>query len=235
MITLALDTSTRTGSLALLRDRDVIAGPVILPEGPHSVHLLGGAEVLCESAAVSFPAIDLFAVCNGPGSFTGLRVGITTAMAWGEAYAKPLTAISSLEAIAANAPSDSASLIAAVLDAHRGQVFGALYERELGNPFRLRDMIGTILGDPSEVLARFESDLGGRIPWFSTAAPEIFTQAIAQSVFAGARLAQASSVLSPAIGRLGYERAIRGETIGALDLEANYVRRPYAEMNWKAS
>jgi len=199
------------------------------------VHLLGGAEVLCESAGVSCAAIDLFAVCNGPGSFTGLRVGITTAMAWGEAYAKPLAAVSSLEAIAAGAPSDSGDLIAVVLDAHRGQVFGGLFERELGNPFQLRELTATVLGDPAEVLARFEGDMGGRMPLFATPTPEIFSLAMSNSPFAGARVAVASWVLSPAIGRLGYERAIRGETMSALDLEANYVRRPDAEMNWKAS
>jgi tRNA threonylcarbamoyladenosine biosynthesis protein TsaB len=235
MIILALDTSSRTGSLALLRDRDVVAGPVLLPEGPHSVHLLGGADVLCASAGASCAGIDLFAVCNGPGSFTGLRVGITTAMAWGEAYAKPLAAISSLEAIAANAPSDSDDLIAAVVDAHRGQVFGALYERESGNPFCLRKLTATVIGDPAEVLAGFEGDIGGRMPVFSTPTPEIFSLAMSNSLFAGARVAVASWVLSPAIGRLGYERAIRGQTVTALDLEANYVRRPDAEMNWRAS
>jgi tRNA threonylcarbamoyladenosine biosynthesis protein TsaB len=235
MIILALDTSSRTGSLALLREQDVIAGPVLLPEGPHSVHLLGGAEVLCQSAGVSYATIDLFAVCNGPGSFTGLRVGITTAMAWGEAYAKPLAAISSLEALAAGAPSDSGDLIAVVLDAHRGQVFGGLYERELGNPFRLRELTATVLGDPAEVLARFEGDIGGRVPVFSSPTPEIFSSAMSNSLFAGARVAEASWVLSPAIGRLGYQRAIRGETVSALDLEANYVRRPDAEVNWRAS
>ena len=83
--------------------------------------------------------IDVFAVAAGPGSFTGLRVGLTAVKAWAEVHGKPIAAVSGLEAIAAEslaakAPGvSSAHFIAPFLDARRGQLFGAIYRRDSGD------------------------------------------------------------------------------------------------------
>src|SRR6266851_9563008 len=101
MLILAIDTSTRTGSAALLRDCEVLAEVSSYEETPHSTRLFRDVELLQERANFRVGQIDVFAVAAGPGSFTGLRVGLTAVKAWAEVHKKPIAAISGLEAIAA--------------------------------------------------------------------------------------------------------------------------------------
>ena len=133
MLILAVDTSTRSGSLALLRDGTVLSQQTISPDLPYSATFSPGVEHLLNTLGMHLGDIDLFAVAAGPGSFTGLRIGLTAAKAWAEAFGKPIAAVSGLEAIAAQVPlsagSASGILLAPVLDARRGQVFGGLYRR----------------------------------------------------------------------------------------------------------
>src|ERR1700719_4092778 len=100
MLILALDTSSASGSLALLRDATVLTDRVISSDEPHSASLLRETTKLLGVARISFEEIDLFAVDAGPGSFTGLRVGLTTVKGWAEVWGKPIAAVSGLEAIA---------------------------------------------------------------------------------------------------------------------------------------
>src|SRR5580658_6662709 len=101
MLILAVDTSTRTGSAALLRDFTVVAEISGYEETPYSTRLFRDVSVLQEKANFRLDQVDLFAVAAGPGSFTGLRVGLTAVKAWSEVHGKPVAAISGLEAIAA--------------------------------------------------------------------------------------------------------------------------------------
>src|SRR3974390_3289065 len=139
MLILAVDTSTRTGSAAVLRDSHVLAEVSGYEETPYSTRLFRDVAALQEEANFDLHQVDVFAVAAGPGSFTGLRVGLTAVKAWAEVHQKPIAAISGLEAIAAGllmdvAPkSPSAALIAPFLDARRGQIFGALYRRIPGD------------------------------------------------------------------------------------------------------
>src|ERR1700739_1238533 len=101
MLILALDTSTRMGSAAVLRDNVVLAEVSGYEETPYSTRLFRDVETLQTRANFRPDQVDLFAVAGGPGSFTGLRVGLTAVKAWAEVHRKPITAISGLEAIAA--------------------------------------------------------------------------------------------------------------------------------------
>src|SRR5882724_10371574 len=103
MLIFALDTSTTSGSFALLRDGAILAQSVVLPDEPYSPNLLRCAALLLEGTRISLEQIDLFAVCAGPGSFTGLRVGLTAVKGWAEVWQRPVAAVSALEAVAAQA------------------------------------------------------------------------------------------------------------------------------------
>src|SRR6202158_5668378 len=135
MLILAVDTSTRTGSAAILLDSEVLAEVSGYEETPYSTRLFRDIVLLQDRANFRLDQIDVFAVAAGPGSFTGLRVGLTAVKAWAEVHGKPIAAISGLEAIAAESlvggtPDDlNVRLIAPFLDARRGQVFGAIYRR----------------------------------------------------------------------------------------------------------
>jgi len=137
MLILALDTTTRIGSCALSRDGVVLREDAIdtsrqlalqLPDALEAVLALGGAELR---------DVDAFAVATGPGSFTGLRIGIATMQGFAFAQEKPLIGISALTALSAVAsPAFLGSRIATWIDAWRGDVYAALYEdgRAAGEP-----------------------------------------------------------------------------------------------------
>src|SRR5579862_3362068 len=133
MLILAIDTSTRTGSVALLRDDRVLDEVSGREETPFSTRLFRDLEVVQSRAHFRMEEIDVFAVASGPGSFTGLRVGLTAVKAWAEVYGKPIAAVSGLEAIAAQSTalhgrsSENGLIISPFLDARRGQLFGSSY------------------------------------------------------------------------------------------------------------
>src|SRR6266704_370282 len=103
MLILAIDTSTRAGSIALLRDSQVLDEIAAREETHYSTRLFRDLVRLQSRAHFRMDQIDVFAVAAGPGSFTGLRVGLTAVKGWAEVHRKPIAAISGLEAIAAQA------------------------------------------------------------------------------------------------------------------------------------
>jgi tRNA threonylcarbamoyladenosine biosynthesis protein TsaB len=240
MLILAVDTSTRSGSLALLRDRTLLGQQTISPVLPYSATFSPDVDHLLNTVGIHLDDIDLFAVAAGPGSFTGLRIGLTAVKAWAEAFDKPVAAVSGLEAIAAQVPpsadSPRATLLAPVLDARRGQVFGGLYRRA-GDAFgELTPAAFEIVTSADEFVELVREQLmSGEIVMFPSPTPEAIRPAVDRSALASSRVEQVSGVLAPIIGQLGHGKALRGDLVDALRLDANYVRRTDAELRWKDS
>ncbi|MEE9614882.1 MAG: tRNA (adenosine(37)-N6)-threonylcarbamoyltransferase complex dimerization subunit type 1 TsaB [Thermodesulfobacteriota bacterium] len=135
MRVLALDTSSTSGSMAVVRDGIVEAETNIEHVGTHGVWLMGALDALMKDAGLSLRDIDLFALSVGPGSFTGLRIGVSTVkgLAWalgkgkkGKKGGKEVAGVSTLDALSMNAPSDG-SLVCPLLDARKGEIYAALY------------------------------------------------------------------------------------------------------------
>jgi tRNA threonylcarbamoyladenosine biosynthesis protein TsaB len=238
MLILAVDTSTRTGSAAILRDSEVLAEVSGYEETPYSTRLFRDVVQLQERAGFRMDQIDVFAVAAGPGSFTGLRVGLTAVKAWAEVHGKPIAAISGLEAIAAQflaaqPPGDpNARSIAPFLDARRGQLFGAIYRRISGNAARLELASDESILSLDEFLELVKGTPHQPVQ-LASATPDLISAARMMEVLPNARVVQVSGALAPAIGRLGFERAKRGDLVDAIRLDANYVRRSDAESAWK--
>ena len=217
--------------MGLLRNRDILAEVSDTEQSPYSERLFRDLESLRVSYPFRMRDVDLFAVAAGPGSFTGLRVGLTAVKGWAEVYGKPIAAVSALEAIAAQSDVRS-GIIAAYFDARRGQVFGAGYRREPGRPIQLSGEELLIPGE--EFLAHLKTVSKSAPCGFVSPNPEIIARESIELAFPGVRVEKVSSVLAPSIGRLGYERASRGELLDSLTLEANYIRRSDADMPRKA-
>jgi tRNA threonylcarbamoyladenosine biosynthesis protein TsaB len=236
MLILALDTSSPLGSLALLRDATLLAQRVTSSQDLYSAGLLRDTKELLDSACISLSGIDLFAVDAGPGSFTGLRVGLTTVKAWAEVWRRPVAAVSGLEAMAVQVsqPSAPGSLLASVMDARRGQIFGAVFRRREGDSEGL-DRIGEdLLASAEEFLQFLRAQLGDGLGLaIACISPDVIEPALERQGLGNCRIEVVSGVLAPSIGQLGYAKAIRGDVVDALHLDANYIRRPDAEMNWK--
>ena len=238
MLILAVDTSSRMGSAALLRDCQVLAEISGFEEAPYSTRLFRDVALLQNKANFRLDQIDVFAVAAGPGSFTGLRVGLTAVKAWAEVYGKPIAAISGLEAIVAeflageSPVASDTRYIAPFLDARRGQVFGAIYQKVSGNHGGLSLASDESILSPDEFLEMVK----GKSPLplqLVSPTPDVLSAARIQEILPGASVVQVSAALAPSIGRLGYERAQRGDLVDAVHLDANYVRRSDAQGAWK--
>src|SRR3990172_1177408 len=137
VLILAVDTSNRQGSLAVLRDERVIAATGGISEEPYASRLFVDLGRVLGEAQVKLEQIDLLAVATGPGSFTGLRVGLTAVKAWAEVFGRPIAAVSGLEAVAVQAGATD-RLLVAVIDARGGQFFGAIFRRADQSPSHLQ-------------------------------------------------------------------------------------------------
>ena len=232
MLVLAVDTSTLQGSLGLLRDEEVLAEVALETDGPHSTGLFQSLEVLLGRVRISLNQLDLLAVSAGPGSFTGLRVGLTAVKAWAEILGKPIAAVSSLEAIATQISVGISEDAEPSWMRGAGQIFGAIY-RPAGNGLAL---VGQeVLLDMSEFLQLVIQECAGRVPVFATPTPALISAAVERSSLAGARIVETSPVLARFVGLLGCRQALAGKVLNALELDANYVRRSDAEVKWKDS
>jgi len=186
---------------------------------------------LLAEANVGMSDVGGYAVATGPGSFTGVRVGLTTVKAWAEVYGKPIASVSRLEAIAMQA-TGSAKFVAAFADAQRGQVFGAVYEKQCDQLTRIGEEMVIAPGKFVEVA----SDLarGEAISWASPDAALLAAEATWKEREKRAEsIEQVSATLAAIIGRIGLRQIQEGKTTDALGLDANYVRRSDAEIFWK--
>jgi len=238
VLILALDTSSPCGSLAVLRDACVVGSVSTWTDEPYSSRVFRHLDFLLHELGLALDAFDLWAVATGPGSFTGLRVGLAAAKAWAEVNRKPLAAISALEAVAAQSRS-AAEVLVPFLDARRGQVYFAVYRR-CGAPdeARLVRLGEERVATPDEFLNELRSQQLDSQAVIVTPAPEVISSAAASLARGGASehavpVERVSPVLAPVVGQLGYLHAQRGELTDSLTLDANYVRRSDAELHWK--
>lgn len=128
---LAIDTSALTASAAVVEDGTVLGEVSFTCKLNHSQTIMPVIDFLLKGLSLAPSDIDLFACANGPGSFTGLRIGIGTVKGLAYGTDKPAAGVSTLEALAYNA-AQSGKLIAPIMDARRNQVYTALYKYENG-------------------------------------------------------------------------------------------------------
>jgi tRNA threonylcarbamoyladenosine biosynthesis protein TsaB len=233
VITLAIDTTEKRGSVALLRDHMCVAVAKHDWEVDYSAWLLPTVRKVLGAAGTKMKQVDLLAVATGPGSFTGLRVGLTTVKAWAEVYAKPVAGVSRLEAIARTV-NRQGSFVAAFYDAQRGQLFGALYRNLYGRMSRIGD---EMVVNPEEFVAMVEERAANEpVTWVGLDLPLIQCSPMAaRRIHSGDRFLVCSDELASTIGMLGEERLSAGQLRDPLELDANYVRRSDAEIFWKDS
>jgi tRNA threonylcarbamoyladenosine biosynthesis protein TsaB len=220
---LAVDTSGKNGGVALARatpgqsEIDVLE-IVPLVGGAFSAQLVPQIAGLLEKHRCTKNDLDAFAVASGPGSFTGLRVGLAAIKALGEALQKPIAAVSLLEAVARDGASDGR--VFAALDAGRGDVYVGDFEF---NP--PRRMHSERLMSREELLVEAKGvSAAGR----AVVTPD---SALAEAVrAAGIQVRQIEYPNSGVIAQLGWEHLQRGETVHPEELEANYIRRSDAEI-----
>ena len=136
MLILAFESSARAASAALLRDGKLISQYTQCSGLTHSRTLLPMGEDMLKNAELTLGDVDLLAVAHGPGSFTGIRIGVSTVKGLAWAADKPCVGVSTLEALAWHGVA-AGGIVCPVMDARRSQVYNALFEIRVGKPVRL--------------------------------------------------------------------------------------------------
>jgi tRNA threonylcarbamoyl adenosine modification protein YeaZ len=226
LLILGVETTGKAGSLALVRasaGEFAVLEVAPLEAGACSAQFIPTLAAMLERQNLSKTDVTAIAAATGPGSFTGLRVGLAAVQALGEALRLPIAAVSLLEAIAAAGAArlqDATELIA-VAAAGRGQLYCGWYRAEAG---ALRGAGELLL--PREEFARmgFTGELRGRLV---TPEPAL-AEALREHGLAVAGVAAPDAAL---IARLGARKLAAGETVTPLQLDANYLRRSDAELS----
>ena len=138
MLILAFESSARAASVALVRDGNLVSQYSQCSALTHSRTLLPMAEDMLKNAELRLQDVDLLAVAQGPGSFTGIRIGVSTVKGLAWALDKPCVGVSTLESMAWHGLA-AGGLVCPVMDARRSQVYTALFEIRDGRPQRLTE------------------------------------------------------------------------------------------------
>lgn len=231
MRVLALDTTTRAGSVALVDDDRVIDERSGDGARTHALRLPGEITMLADANGVSLSSVDLYAVATGPGSFTGLRIGIATIQGFAFVHRRQIVGVPVLDALA-HAASETlpvGALIAAWMDARRQDVFAAMYRVGDGPAFsreRIVEVDGPTVASPAATLARWAGLSVGMPRVFVGDGAVLYASEIAREVVDGSALP--SPLLAGTIGRLAVARA--SDAMDPAVIRPLYVRRTDVEI-----
>lgn len=223
MMILAIDTTTFTGSIALLKDKKLIAEVDIDSSSTYSERLLPAVDFLLKTNQLSIQDMDGFAVSVGPGSFTGIRIGLSTVKSFSYASGKPVAGVSTLKALAEKLRRSQAHLLCPLLDAKKGEVYAALFESK-GD--KLLEVIPQGAYSPDRFFSLLPSH---RIISFIGNGVEVYRKKIFQYFKDKARLSRRSAFIAYEIGLLGYEMLKKKKGVSAEKLEPLYFRKSQAE------
>jgi len=229
MRVLALDTSTRRGSVALLEDGVMRVERPGDPSRPPAERLPAEWAAALAAADLTPRDIDLFAVASGPGSFTGLRIGIAAMQGLAVVTGRPMVAVSRLEALAHVAADGEppGALVAGWIDAHRHDVFSALYAVESAPPFslaRLRELEPALVAPPAQIVETWQRLRRGPAVVAGDGAT-----AYADLLDHDIRTID-PPLLAGAVARLAWAYAQAGHAGHPSRIQPLYVRRPDAEV-----
>jgi len=223
MIILAIDTTTPAGSVALLGDGALLAEINAESGLTHSERLLATVEAVLASQKIALSAVDGFAVAAGPGSFTGIRIGLSTVKSFCFASGKPGVAVSTLEALALKLVPCGGRLLCPMLDAKKGEVYAALFESKAG---RIVEFIPQGAYKPQEFPARLPAR---RVVHFIGNGAALYKEAITTGLKNRAVFVSRSPYIGFEVGRIGFEALKAGKGLAGADLRPVYFRKSQAE------
>lgn len=224
MRTIAIETSSNAGSVACVAHGRTLCERVFTEGLAHGRDLILELDRCVAGAEWTRQDIELVAVSVGPGSYTGLRVGVAAAKALALALDVPVAPVCSLDVFAENAPR-SADYVAVALDARRGQVYGAAYTN-VGFLFYREE--GPVLDDPAAFAERLPRPcfvLGDGARRY----PEAFASSGLELLPENLGRPRATNV-----GLLGEKAYVIGERVPATSIEPLYLRLPEAQEKWAA-
>jgi tRNA threonylcarbamoyladenosine biosynthesis protein TsaB len=225
---LAIETATVAGSIAILDDMEGLVGEVRIDvKIVHAERLMPSIEWLLNSSMISAEEISAFAVSIGPGSFTGLRIGLSTVKGFAYASGKPVVAVQTLDAFARTLPFCS-HVVCPMLDARKDEVYAALYKWESG---AMKKIMPETAVSPGDLL----KDMNGPVVFMGDGAGKyrgLITDTLKENaVFAPAsRMSPSAST----VAEIAVEKMKQGDIADTVSLVPFYIRKSEAEVRWKA-
>lgn len=227
MKVLGIDTSTSCGSVGLIDDESIISEYLLNIPVTHSERLLGAIELILKEARFAIGDLDGWALSLGPGSFTGLRIGVSTVKGLAFATQKPVAGVSTLDVLA-HQISPTPYLICPILDARKGEVYTAFYRYEEGNDLKRQSAYQAI--KPEELIKKIQERT-------------IFIGDGVRTYGEYLRNSLASLAISPppplnlphgsVVAKLGLEILRKGECLDLATFTPLYVRPSEAEMKFR--
>jgi tRNA threonylcarbamoyladenosine biosynthesis protein TsaB len=217
---LAVDTTHEAGSIALARGAEILEERALQSPSGFGHVIFCELRSLLARHGLGASDIELFAAASGPGSFTGVRVGLACIKGLAEATAKPAAAVSNLAALAYFG---TAGLRAVLMDARRGEVYAAVYDAALRpvqpeRVVRLDVWLETLPEAVGELIAPDFGPFAGRL---------------ANSRVETIARVTAPKAMAAAVAAIAFEKWRRGEAQDPALIDANYIRRADAELFWK--
>jgi tRNA threonylcarbamoyladenosine biosynthesis protein TsaB len=227
MKVLALETATTAGSIAIVDDNEGLISEVkINIKVAHAERLMNSVDWLFKSSKISINEIDAFAISIGPGSFTGLRIGLSTAKGLSYATNKPIVPVPTFDAFARTLPFCS-HFICPMLDARKNEIYTGLYKWEDNI---LKKVIPETAVRPSDFLKEIKE-----LTVFMGDGVKIYKKLITDTLKSNAIFAPASKMSPSAsiVAEIVIEKLKEGIFTDPVSLTPFYIRKSEAEIRWK--
>lgn len=226
MKVLTVDTATIVATAAVVDENKLICETIVNFQKKHSEKLMPAIDHMLKDAGLTIQDMDAFGIVNGPGSFTGLRIGMATVKGFAQALDKPVIPVSTLEALAYNLPYAD-GVVCPILDAQRSQVYTALFRfnEEEGMVAELEDSVM----DVEELIGILENYSDGPIYLLGDGVPR-FYETIVEALPGIIKVKPHLSMnRASSAGTLAVERALKKQWQDYKSVEPVYIRPSYAE------
>lgn len=223
MLILALDTTSRSGSVALVKDGALVTEFLVNADINHSETIMPAIAATLRITKTDLSEVDFFSFATGPGAFTGLRIGAGIIKGLALATGKPVVGVSSLDALACNYPSYlPGCYVCPMLDAKRDEIYSAVYE---GAQAGWKKVCGDVVAAPREFLGKLKGNcvfLGDGALRYEGLIRELLR---GRSNILPANLSQ---IRASSVALLGMEEFSRGNLLDLLTFTPVYLRKPPA-------
>ncbi len=223
MLVLCLDTTTRFGSVALVDGKKLLAEVNYLSPSTHSRQVFEALEALSKITGKKISEVDGLAVAAGPGSFTGIRIGLSLIKSLSLASGRPVAAVSALTALARKLLCPEIKIIAPAIDARKGEIFACLYQADRSE---LQEVIPAGAYEPEKFLAMISVE---QPVYFIGTGVDVYLPLIKAKLGEQAVITERSYYLAAEIGQLGAVLLAQGKGLKPEEVEPIYYRPSQAE------
>ncbi len=226
MKVLGIDTSTMTAGVGLVENEEVLVDVIFDVKATYSEILMPTVDQVLKMVELKAVDLDGFAVCIGPGSFTGLRIGLSTIKGLCFATGKPVAGVFSLDALASHSLFCRYQVVP-LLDARKNEVYAAIYETGDGKLTRKSDFWATDVENLARKIDRETLFVGPAARLYRKELVDLLGK---KAYFA---LDQQSTPSGASIARIGAGKLARGQTEDVSELEPLYIRKSEAELKYR--